>query len=108
MEFGFTLPREGVAEHPDPLKLLTDSAHAAADMGCDYLVMGDRLESGLDTLSMFAALIYGAPFGYESWAASAGWAAIGNIIGGIGLVTALRILQAGKQVVKEQRAAAGA
>jgi len=58
MEFGFTLPREGVAEHPDPLKLLTDSAHAAADMGCDYLVMGDRLESGLDTLSIFAALAH--------------------------------------------------
>ena len=55
------------------------------------------------SLEMFAALIYGASFGYADWAANAGWAALGNIAGGIGLVTGLRLLQAGKEIISEQR-----
>ncbi|MDA8026187.1 MAG: formate/nitrite transporter family protein [Actinomycetota bacterium] len=48
----------------------------------------------VNSLVMFAALNTGhAPFGYLQWAETAGWAAIGNIIGGVGLVTLLRIVQ---------------
>ncbi|CAG4907133.1 formate/nitrite transporter family protein [Acidithrix sp. C25] len=48
----------------------------------------------VNSLLMFAALNTGhAPFGYLQWAETAGWAAIGNIIGGVGLVTLLRIVQ---------------
>ncbi len=84
-------------------------AHIVAAVAMAFtLAIGTLDHAIILSLSMFAALIYGAPFGYESWAAAAGWAAIGNIIGGIGLVTALRILQAGKQAVKQQRAAADA
>lgn len=82
-------------------------AHIVAAVAMAYvLAVGSLHHAIILSLTMFAALIYGAPFGYASWAEAAGWAALGNMIGGIGLVTALRIMQAGKQVVKEQRAAA--
>lgn len=57
------------------------------------------------SLTMFAALIYGAPFGYLNWCADSAWAALGNLAGGIGLVTGLRVLQAGKGVIEEQQRA---
>ncbi len=42
---------------------------------------------------MFAALHMGAPFGYLDWARVAAWATLSNIIGGVLLVTLLRIIQ---------------
>jgi formate/nitrite transporter FocA (FNT family) len=46
------------------------------------------------SLLMFAGLHTGtAPYGYLAWADTAGWAALGNAIGGILLVTVLRLLQ---------------
>ena len=45
------------------------------------------------SLEMFAALQAHAPFGYADWAGMAAWAALGNTVGGIGLVTVLRLLQ---------------
>src|SRR5436305_10700138 len=45
------------------------------------------------SIEMFAALQAHAPFGYADWAGMAAWAALGNMIGGIGLVTVLRLLQ---------------
>jgi formate/nitrite transporter FocA (FNT family) len=56
------------------------------------------------SLGMFAALHAGhAPFGYPSWASSAAWAALGNMIGGICLVTVFRLMQVPHRVA-EQRA----
>ena len=45
------------------------------------------------SIEMFAALQAHAPFGYADWAGMAAWAALGNTIGGIGLVTILRLVQ---------------
>jgi formate-nitrite transporter family protein len=46
------------------------------------------------SLLMFAGLHTGlAHYGYLAWALTAGWAALGNAIGGILLVTVLRLLQ---------------
>jgi formate/nitrite transporter FocA (FNT family) len=45
------------------------------------------------SLEMFAALQYGAGFGYLDWLAILGWYALGNLIGGLGLVTGLRMIQ---------------
>jgi formate/nitrite transporter FocA (FNT family) len=45
------------------------------------------------SIEMFAALEAHAPFGYADWAGMAAWAALGNMIGGIGLVTVLRLVQ---------------
>ena len=47
----------------------------------------------LDSLLMFGALISGAPFGYSDWLGALGWSALGNVIGGIVLVTAIRLLR---------------
>jgi formate/nitrite transporter FocA (FNT family) len=45
------------------------------------------------SIEMFAALQFGAPFGYLDWLAVFGWAALGNMVGGLGLVTMLRLFQ---------------
>jgi formate-nitrite transporter family protein len=70
-----------------------------------FLLAGGQLDHAIvNSLLMFAALHTGhAPFGYLDWAKTAGWAAIGNVIGGVGLVTLLRLLQVPHKV-KEERA----
>jgi formate/nitrite transporter FocA (FNT family) len=54
------------------------------------------------SLEAFAAHQYGAPFGYLDWAATAAWYALGNMIGGVGLVTGLRMVQVGKRLERER------
>jgi formate-nitrite transporter family protein len=56
------------------------------------------------SLEMFAGLHAGAAFGYGTWAATAGWYALGNVAGGVGLVTVLRLVQVGEGRIREQRA----
>jgi formate/nitrite transporter FocA (FNT family) len=46
------------------------------------------------SLEMFAALQAGAHFGYLDWLGMSAWFGLGNIIGGVGLVTVLRLIQA--------------
>jgi formate/nitrite transporter FocA (FNT family) len=45
------------------------------------------------SLEMFAALQAGAHFGYLDWLGTSAWFGLGNIIGGVGLVTVLRLVQ---------------
>src|SRR4051795_12081588 len=46
------------------------------------------------SLIIFAGLhTHQTPYGYADWAGAAGWAALGNMVGGIALVTLLRLLQ---------------
>lgn len=47
------------------------------------------------SIKLFAALQFGAPFGYGDWLAISSMSALGNMTGGIGLVTVLRLLQVG-------------
>ena len=56
MEYGFTVPRMGVSDHPSPLKHLTSFAREAEQAGCTYCVVGDRLESGMDPFSVLTAI----------------------------------------------------
>ncbi len=51
----------------------------------------------------FAALQAGAPFGYLDWLGAFGLAALGNTVGGVGLVTVLRLVQVGPEAVKRER-----
>ncbi len=69
-----------------------------------FLLAGGQLNHAIvNSLLMFAALHTGhAPFGYIDWAKTAGWAALGNIVGGVGLVTLLRLLQV-PHTVREER-----
>lgn len=70
-----------------------------------FLLAGGQLNHAIvNSLLMFSALHTGhAPFGYWQWAQTAGWAAVGNIAGGVGLVTALRLLQVPHRLRDEQR-----
>ena len=69
-----------------------------------FLLAGGQLDHAIvNSLLMFAALHTGhAPFGYFDWAKTAGWAALGNILGGVGLVTLLRLLQVPHKVKQER------
>jgi len=54
------------------------------------------------SFEMFAALHAGAPFGYASWFGMLLWASLGNMLGGIGLVTVLRLVQVGRRKLQEE------
>lgn len=54
------------------------------------------------SLEMFAALVAGAPFSYAAAAGTAAFAALGNVVGGVGLVTVLRLLQIGRESLENQ------
>jgi formate/nitrite transporter FocA (FNT family) len=55
------------------------------------------------SVEMFGALHAGAPFGYLGWLGFLGWATLGNMIGGLGLVTVLRLVQVGRSAVDDER-----
>jgi formate/nitrite transporter FocA (FNT family) len=55
------------------------------------------------SLEMFAGLQAGAHYGYATWAKALGWAIFGNMVGGIGLVTVLRLVQVGSTHIQEAR-----
>jgi formate/nitrite transporter FocA (FNT family) len=59
------------------------------------------------SLEMFAALQAHAPFGYLDWLVAAAWYTLGNMIGGMLLVTSLRLTQVGIPKIAEQRSEAG-
>ena len=64
------------------------------------LAGGQLFHCVLDSLFMFTALVAGAPFGYLDWLAALGWAALGNLAGGLVLVTAIRVLQVPHRVAE--------
>lgn len=67
------------------------------------LLAGAQLfHSVLDSLLMFAALHAGAPFGYLDWLGALGWSVLGNIVGGVGLVTFLRLIRVPGKVAEER------
>lgn len=69
-----------------------------------FLLGAGRLNHAIvASLLMFAALQTGhAPFGYLNWLAALGWAILGNVVGGVGLVTVLRLMQVPHRVVAER------
>lgn len=80
-------------------------ARITAAIGAGFLLAALRLDHAIvNSLLMFAALQTGhAKFGYLQWAETAGFAAFGNMVGGVGLVTVLRLFQV-SQKVKDERA----
>jgi formate/nitrite transporter FocA (FNT family) len=57
------------------------------------------------SVEIFSGLHAGAPYGYGEWLGTFAVAATGNIVGGVGLVTTLRLLQVGPERVREEREA---
>jgi formate-nitrite transporter family protein len=97
------------------ITLMTWMQHGTKSMGtrlvpavtAGFLLGAARLNHAIvNSLLMFAALHSQASFGYLDWAKTAGFAAVGNIVGGVGLVTALRVLQVPHKVAEERQNAA--
>jgi len=84
----------------------TDSTPArlvAAISAAFLLAAGSLFHAIVVSLVMFAALQTGAPFGYLDWLGVLAWATIGNLVGGLGLITTLRLVQVGKGQLDEER-----
>jgi formate/nitrite transporter FocA (FNT family) len=84
----------------------TDSVPAklAAAFAAAFLLAAGHLNHAIvASLEMFAALHAGASFGYLTWARLLGWACLGNLIGGVGLVTVLRLVQVGAGAISEAK-----
>jgi hypothetical protein len=68
------------------------------------LAAGGLFHSVLDSLLMFAALHAGSvPFGYADWAGALAWSVFGNLLGGVGLVTFIRLVRVPHRVAEERR-----
>jgi formate/nitrite transporter FocA (FNT family) len=94
------------------ITLMTRMQHATDSLGVKIvpaILFGALLSGGqlfhsvLDSLLMFAGLDSGAHYGYGRWLIEASWATLGNLIGGIGLVTSLRLLRARHRVAEERQ-----
>ncbi len=84
----------------------TDSVPAklTAAMSVGFLLAAAKMNHAIVmSLTMFAALHAGAPFGYADWLGAASWAALANMVGGMGLVTVLRLVQVGRARVEAER-----
>ena len=76
---------------------------AAAVAGAFLLAGLQMFHSILDSLLIFGALITGkAPFGYLDWLGWFGYTVVGNVVGGLALVTVLRLLRS-KDRLEEER-----
>jgi formate/nitrite transporter FocA (FNT family) len=94
------------------ITLMTHLQHSAASEGVRLVpaaAMGFLLGAGqinhaiVASLFSFAALQAGAPFGYADWLGMLAFAALGNMIGGLALVTVLRLLQVAHKVKAERQ-----
>ncbi len=82
-----------------------DFGRLAAAVGASFLLAAGPLNHVIvSSAEMFAALHAGAGFGYADWLGATAWAAVANVVGGLGLVTMLRLVQVGAdEVVSERR-----
>ena len=94
------------------ITLMTHMQHGTDSDGVKLVpavVMGFLLGAGklnhaiVASLLTFAALHVGAPFGYVDWLKLFVLGSLGNMVGGLGLVTLLRLLQVPHKVVAERR-----
>jgi hypothetical protein len=77
----------------------------AAALAGAFLLAGLVLfHSILDSLIIFGALHTGAPFGYFDWLSWFWYTALLNMVGGLGVVTLLRLVRS-KELLQRERAA---
>ena len=75
----------------------------AASIAAFLLAAGPMDHVIVVSVEMFGALHAGAPFGYSHWFGFMLFAGLGNMMGGLGLVTVLRLIQVGGDVLDEER-----
>ena len=75
----------------------------AAVCAAFLLGAGPVVHAVVNTIEMFGALQVGAPFGYVKVLEILGFVTFGNALGGLGLVTVLRLVQVGSAAVTEER-----
>jgi formate/nitrite transporter FocA (FNT family) len=75
----------------------------AAVAAAFLLAIGPLNHAIVVSILMFTALHAGAPFGYADWLGMLGWITVGNIVGGLGLVTLLRLIQVGRAKIAEEQ-----
>ncbi|MDQ3989267.1 MAG: formate/nitrite transporter family protein [Actinomycetota bacterium] len=94
------------------ITLMTHMQHSTESDGVRLVpatVMGFLLGAGqvnhviVASLLCFAGLQAGAPFDYADWLGLFALAGLGNMIGGLGLVTVLRLLQVPHKIAAERR-----
>ena len=73
----------------------SDVARIVACVGIAFVIVGGGLfHSILDSILVFAGLHAGEPgIGYGNWLWWFGWTVVGNMLGGLGLVTLLRLVR---------------
>ncbi|MFC4948031.1 formate/nitrite transporter family protein [Pseudonocardia sp. GCM10023141] len=95
------------------ITLMTHMQHSTESDGVRLVpavVIGFLLGAGqvnhaiVASLVSFAAILAGAPFGYLNWLGAFALAVAGNMVGGLGLVTVLRLLQVPNKVLDERDA----
>ncbi len=94
------------------LTLMTRMQHATESLGVQLvpavvmpflLVAGQLFHSILDSILMFAGLVTGhATYSWLDWLGALGFSAFGNLVGGIGLVTSIRLLRVTHRVQAER------
>jgi formate/nitrite transporter FocA (FNT family) len=94
------------------ITLLTRMQHATDDLGPKIvaavampfvLVAAQLFHSVLDSILMFTGLLGGrAAYTWADWALALAWSALGDMIGGIGLVTSIRLLRVPHRVAEER------
>lgn len=94
------------------ITLLTRMQHATDDLGVrlvaavmmSFVLVGAQLfHSVLDSILMFTGLLTGqADYTYLDWLGALGWSASGNLVGGLVLVTGLRLLRVPHRVAESR------
>ena len=94
------------------ITLLTRMQHATENLGVQlvpavlmsFVLVGAQLfHSVLDSIFMFAGLLTGkADYNYLDWLGALGWSAFGNLVGGIVLVTGIRLLRIPHRVAESR------
>lgn len=94
------------------ITLMTRMQHATENLGVQLvpaILFGSLLAGAelfhcvLDSLFIFAAMIAGADISVGAWLVALGWSALGNMVGGIGLVTGIRLLRVPRRVQEERQ-----
>ncbi len=94
------------------ITLLTRMQHATESLGVrlvpavlmSFVLVGAQLfHSVLDSIFMFAGFLTGqADYTYLDWLGALGWSAMGNVVGGLVLVTGIRLLRIPHRVAESR------